>query len=102
MSQLNVTPVPTATVGTDPAPKPVRPAAGSPTAAPTGGGTAPPRDTVTLSPASQVVGGSGAGGPELTDSQATDTAVTLRQQLGNQNLSVGARQNQSILSLLRG
>ena len=99
MSQISVTPLATGTVGGEVPAKTVRPQA-QPVALDTGGGK--PKDTVTLSPAAQATAGAVAGGAELSDTQATSAAVNLRQQLGSQTLSVTARQNQSILSLLRG
>ncbi len=58
-------------------------------------------DTVTLSPAATATPAGGGSGPGLTDQEADSTAASLRQQLGVQSLSVTARQNQAILSLLR-
>ena len=75
----------------------------------TGGQTAPattaptataPTDTVTLSPAAQAAGPLG-GGTSLTDEEAQNTATTLRQQIGLNGLSASAKQNASVLSLLR-
>jgi hypothetical protein len=102
MSQISVNPVANAAIGNDPAAKPTR--APVQDSGGSGGGTAggdAGTDTVTLSAAAQAGGGTNAPSSDLTDAEAASTAVTLRQQLGSQTLSAGARQNQSILSLLR-
>ena len=59
-----------------------------------------PTDTVTLSPAAQAAGTQG-GGTALTDEEAQNTATTLRQQIGLNGLSASAKQNASVLALLR-
>jgi hypothetical protein len=61
---------------------------------------AAPSDTVQISAAAQAAAGPPAGTP-LTDSEAQDTATTLRQQIGLYGLSASARQNASVLALLR-
>jgi len=60
-----------------------------------------PSDTINLSPAAQVTAAGYAGGAPLDDKSAVSTAVGLRQSIGTASLSVSARQNQAILSLLR-
>ncbi|MEI9987871.1 MAG: hypothetical protein WDN69_35045 [Aliidongia sp.] len=70
----------------------------APAATPPGGTT--PTDTVTISAAAQATGGQG-GDSQLTDSEAQSTASTLRQQIGLNGLSASARQNASVLALLR-
>jgi hypothetical protein len=62
--------------------------------------TPAPTDTVTLSPAAQAAGAQG-GGTSLTDEEAQSTATTLRQQIGLNGLSASAKQNASVLALLR-
>jgi hypothetical protein len=65
--------------------------------------SAPIGDTVTISAAAKSVTATPAVATQLlNDSEATKTSVSLRQQLGAQNLSGTAKQNQAILSLLRG
>jgi hypothetical protein len=59
-----------------------------------------PTDTVTLSAAAQASNTPG-GGTSLTDSEAESAATTLRQQIGLQGLSASAKQNASVLALLR-
>jgi hypothetical protein len=59
-----------------------------------------PTDTVSLSPAAQAAGTPG-GGTALTDEEAQNTATTLRQQIGLNGLSASAKQNASVLALLR-
>lgn len=104
MSQITApsltTPPVTTDVGAKQAVRPAQnvPAPAAPAGDPDGDGD---KDTVTLSGAAQSTGGAG-GGSELSETQATSTSVTLRQQLSSQNLSATARQNQSILALLRG
>lgn len=61
---------------------------------------AAPTDTVILSPAAQAAGTPG-GGTALTDEEAQNTATTLRQQIGLNGLSASAKQNASVLALLR-
>jgi len=64
---------------------------------------APQGDTVTISAAAKSVTANPVVSTQLlNDSEATKTSVSLRQQLGSQNLSGTAKQNQAILSLLRG
>src|ERR1700744_1669850 len=59
-----------------------------------------PTDTVTLSPAAQAAA-SQTGGASLTDEEAQNTATNLRQQIGLNGLSASAKQNASVLALLR-
>lgn len=58
-------------------------------------------DTVTLTASAQLAP-SGAASADLSEEAANEASVNLRQQLGVNSLSVSAKQNQSILSLLRG
>jgi hypothetical protein len=69
------------------------PASGSPA-------TTTPTDTVRISAAAQAAGGQG-GGIALSDSEAQTTATDLRQQIGLHGLSASAKQNASVLALLR-
>jgi hypothetical protein len=62
--------------------------------------TAAPTDSVTLSAAAQASTGQ-AGGAALTEAEAQDTSTSLRQQLGLHGLSASAKQNASVLALLR-
>jgi hypothetical protein len=66
----------------------------------TASATPAPTDTVTLSPAAQAAG-TPDGGTPLTDEEAQSTATTLRQQIGLNGLSASAKQNASVLALLR-
>ena len=59
-----------------------------------------PSDQINLSPAAQVAT-AGFAGPTLSDRDAVTTSVGLRQSIGSASLSVSAKQNQAILSLLR-
>jgi hypothetical protein len=102
MSQINLNPIPTTGVGTDPGTKIVRPQPPANAAPPIPTDSTAGQDTVTLSAAALTAPSSGTGATDLTETQATTASVALRQQLGNQSLSATARQNQSILSLLRG
>jgi hypothetical protein len=63
--------------------------------------TAAPTDSVNLSPAAQLTAGSVANGSALNEKDAEKASVGLRQSIGGTGLSVSARQNQAILSLLR-
>ncbi len=76
--------------------QPAVPAA-TPAAAPT---ATAPTDTVNISNAAQAAGGQ-AGGAALTEEEAQATATNLRQQLGLNGLSASAKQNASVLALLR-
>lgn len=57
-------------------------------------------DSINLSPAAQVAT-AGFAGSTLNDKDAVSTSVGLRQSIGTSSLSVSAKQNQAILSLLR-
>ncbi len=59
-----------------------------------------PNDQINLSPAAQVAT-AGFAGPTLNDKDAVNASVGLRQSIGTASLSVSAKQNQAILSLLR-
>jgi hypothetical protein len=59
-----------------------------------------PADSVELSPAAQAPAASAAP-TTLSDSDAHQTSVNLRQQIGLYGLSASLAQNQSVLSLLR-
>ena len=59
-----------------------------------------PTDQVSLSPAAQVTSAAFSGAT-LNDKDAVSTSVGLRQSIGTASLSVSAKQNQAILSLLR-
>ena len=59
-----------------------------------------PTDSVELSPAAQT-GAATVGSTTLSDSDAQDASVNLRQQIGLYGLSASLAQNQSVLSLLR-
>ena len=78
---------------------PNRGQAGTP-AAPAAATPAAPTDTINLSAAAQAGGGQ-AGGATLTETEAQTTATALRQQIGLQGLSASAKQNASVLALLR-
>ena len=58
-------------------------------------------DSINLSPAAQVATAGFAGSTTLNDKDAVSTSVGLRQSIGTSSLSVSAKQNQAILSLLR-
>jgi hypothetical protein len=78
---------------------------GQPAVAPASAAAAPtaataPADTVQISNAAQTAGGQG-GGTALTEEEAQATATNLRQQLGLSGLSASAKQNASVLALLR-
>ncbi|HEV2678461.1 MAG TPA: hypothetical protein VGV37_28300 [Aliidongia sp.] len=60
-----------------------------------------PGDSINLSPAAQVATAGFAGNTTLNDKDAVSTSVGLRQSIGASSLSVSAKQNQAILSLLR-
>ena len=60
-----------------------------------------PADQVQLSAAAQANAAAAAPTSDLSEEDANQTSLNLRQQLGAQPLSASARQNQSILSLLR-
>ncbi len=62
---------------------------------------APATDTVSLSLAAQPKKTPSEPTTTLTETEANDAALGLRHQLASQNLSVTARQNQAIVSLLR-
>lgn len=66
------------------------------TAAPSASG-----DSINLSPAAQATTAGFAGSTTLDDKAAVSTSVGLRQSIGASSLSVSAKQNQAILSLLR-
>jgi hypothetical protein len=78
---------------------PNRGQAAAPTAPPAATPAAP-TDTVNLSAAAQAGGGQGAA-TTLTETEAQTAATTLRQQIGLQGLSASAKQNASVLALLR-
>ena len=59
-----------------------------------------PTDTVTLSAAAQTANAQG-GTSSLTEDEAQNTATSLRQQIGLNGLSASAKQNASVLALLR-
>jgi len=61
---------------------------------------APPTDPVQISAAAQVAVGQGRG-PALSEADAQSTATDLRQQIGLFGLSASAKQNASVLALLR-
>ncbi len=65
------------------------------------GTTNAPSDSINLSPAAQAATAGFSGGSTLNDKDAVNTSVGLRQSIGNASLSVSAKQNQAILSLLR-
>lgn len=103
MSNLSLNPIRQTDIGSDiPASQTNR----SPTQQSSDGNAAPAApegDTVTISAAAKTVTANPAVSTQiLSDSEATKTSVSLRQQLGSQNLSGTAKQNQAILSLLRG
>jgi hypothetical protein len=58
-------------------------------------------DSINLSPAAQVATAGFAGSTTLNDKDAVNASVGLRQSIGASSLSVSAKQNQAILSLLR-
>jgi len=58
-------------------------------------------DSINLSPAAQVATAGFAGSSTLNDKDAVSASVGLRQSIGASSLSVSAKQNQAILSLLR-
>ena len=58
-------------------------------------------DQISLSPAAQVATAGFTGSSTLNDKDAVSTSVGLRQSIGASSLSVSAKQNQAILSLLR-
>ena len=58
-------------------------------------------DSINLSPAAQAATAGFAGATTLNDKDAVSTSVGLRQSIGTSSLSVSAKQNQAILSLLR-
>ncbi len=58
-------------------------------------------DSISLSPAAQVATAGFTGSSTLNDKDAVSTSVGLRQSIGASSLSVSAKQNQAILSLLR-
>jgi len=58
-------------------------------------------DSINLSPAAQVATAGFASSTTLNDKDAVSTSVGLRQSIGASSLSVSAKQNQAILSLLR-
>ncbi|HLZ67787.1 MAG TPA: hypothetical protein VKQ29_16290 [Aliidongia sp.] len=58
-------------------------------------------DTINLSPAAQVGAAAYTASATLNDKDAVSTSVGLRQSIGGASLSVSAKQNQAILSLLR-
>ena len=60
-----------------------------------------PSDSINLSPAAQLGSASFAASTTLNDKDAVNTSVGLRQSIGAASLSVSAKQNQAILSLLR-
>jgi hypothetical protein len=64
-------------------------------------GAAPAGDTVTLSATAQAAAPEQGGSAVLTEEQAQNTAVNLRQQIGLAGLSASAKQNASVLSLIR-
>ena len=104
MSQVNLNPLQSPVSGNDlpGVPASLPQSQGSQSATPPAAPPSPTGDSVQLSAASQTPNPAATGGPQLSDSEATTASVDLRQQLGTQSLSVGARQNQAILSLLRG
>ena len=59
-----------------------------------------PTDTVTLSAAAQTANAQ-SGTSSLTEDEAQNTATSLRQQIGLNGLSASAKQNASVLALLR-
>jgi hypothetical protein len=61
----------------------------------------PAGDSINLSPAAQVATGGFTASATLNDKDAVSTSVGLRQSIGASSLSVSAKQNQAILSLLR-
>jgi hypothetical protein len=75
-------------------------AAGQPAPAAVAPAAATPTDTVQISAAAQAAGAPTAAS-SLTDSEAQSTASNLRQQIGIHGLSASARQNASVLALLR-
>jgi len=58
-------------------------------------------DSINLSPAAQVASAAFTGSTTFNDKDAVSTSVGLRQSIGASSLSVSAKQNQAILSLLR-
>lgn len=58
-------------------------------------------DSINLSPAAQAVTAGLTASSTLNDKDAVSTSVGLRQSIGASSLSVSAKQNQAILSLLR-
>jgi hypothetical protein len=58
-------------------------------------------DSINLSPAAQAATAGFTGSTALSDKDAVSTSVGLRQSIGTSSLSVSAKQNQAILSLLR-
>jgi hypothetical protein len=63
--------------------------------------TNPSSDSINLSPAAQIGNANFAPGATLSDHDAVNASVGLRQSIGAGSLSVSAKQNQAILSLLR-
>jgi hypothetical protein len=102
MSQINIQPVRQQAVTTDQTatqPRNQQQTAAQGSTGTTAGTT--PADTVSLSPAATSAS-TAAGGHVLSEHEASQASVDLRQQLSAQSLSGTARQNQAILSLLRG
>jgi hypothetical protein len=63
--------------------------------------TAPAGDTVTISASARAATPEPGAGAVLTEDEAQNTAVSLRQQIGLAGLSASARQNAAVLSLIR-
>jgi hypothetical protein len=61
----------------------------------------PVTDSVTISATAQAAAGGQIGGTALTEEEAQNTAVNLRQQISLQGLSASARQNTAVLNLIR-
>jgi hypothetical protein len=64
-------------------------------------GSVPAGDTVTISATAQAAAPEQGGSALLSDEEAQNTAVNLRQQIGLIGLSASAKQNAAVLSLIR-